>query len=91
MSHLNDPFSIQTIEAYRGFDRAVGRIMEALTETGLDDRTVIVFASDHGDFVGEYGLIRKGSGISDFLMRVPLLFNGPTIPWATDCLCPSIA
>ena len=57
-------------------DRAVGRIMEALTETGLDDRTVIVFASDHGDFVGDFGLVCKNFFMEGSI-RVPMILRLP--------------
>jgi arylsulfatase A-like enzyme len=43
------------------------------------DNTVIVFLSDHGDYVGEYGLQRKGAGMPECLLRIPLQFTGPGV------------
>ena len=44
-----------------GVDEQVGRLMTALSERKLLENTVIVFTSDHGDFMGHYGMVRKGS------------------------------
>ncbi len=46
---------------------------------GLDahlDQTIVVFLADHGDYVGEYGMQRKGAGLSDHLTRIPLVMAG---------------
>jgi len=63
----------------RLIDDQVRRFVEFLDAEGLRDDTLLVFVSDHGDFVGEYGLLRKGPEMPELLMRVPLLFNGPGI------------
>ncbi len=41
-------------------DDNVGRIMAYLKEKGLDDNTIVVFTSDHGDLMGEHGKLNKG-------------------------------
>ncbi|GJH29356.1 sulfatase-like hydrolase/transferase [Caballeronia novacaledonica] len=61
-------------------DHNVGRIMDALRETGLDKDTIVVFTSDHGDWLGDHGLILKGPMMYDGLMRVGLIASGPGIP-----------
>lgn len=58
----------------RLIDDQIERLLTALG--GRADDTLIIFVSDHGDYVGEYGLQRKGAGMSDFLMRIPLVFSG---------------
>ena len=63
----------------RLLDDQVKRFVEFLEETGLRENTIIVFVSDHGDFVGEYGLMRKGAGLSEPLVRIPMQFAGPGI------------
>jgi arylsulfatase A-like enzyme len=63
----------------RLIDDQVRRFVEFLDELNLRESTIIIFVADHGDFVGEYGLIRKGPGISEHLIRIPLLFTGPGI------------
>lgn len=42
-------------------DDSVGRILDALDERGIADETVVVFTSDHGDWLGDHGLWQKGA------------------------------
>jgi arylsulfatase A-like enzyme len=61
-------------------DKAIGRILEALTQSGMADETVVVFTSDHGDLLGAHGgLIQKWCNAFDEATRVPLLIAGPGI------------
>ena len=59
-------------------DENVGRILAALKETGLDENTVVVFVSDHGDYLGDHGFYGKGFHY-DSVIRAPLIFRGPGI------------
>ena len=63
----------------RLIDDQVMRLAAYLDETGLREDTLLIFLSDHGDFVGEYGLLRKGPELPDSLCRIPMIFNGPGI------------
>lgn len=58
-------------------DLAVGRILDKLESAGLADDTIVVFTSDHGDFLGDHNLVRKAYGASDVLVRVPFLLRAP--------------
>ncbi len=58
-------------------DDAVGRMMAALEETGQRDNTVVIFTSDHGEMLGDHGLIQKGCRFYEGLVRVPLVFSWP--------------
>ncbi|HPC43668.1 MAG TPA: sulfatase-like hydrolase/transferase [Candidatus Latescibacteria bacterium] len=58
-------------------DAAVGNILRTLDETGLRRSTVIVFCSDHGDFLGDHGFLYKGPMHWDGLTRVPFIWNLP--------------
>jgi arylsulfatase A-like enzyme len=61
-------------------DEAVGRILEALDQSGMADDTIIVFTSDHGDLLGAHGgLMQKWFNAFDEATRVPLLISGPGI------------
>lgn len=58
-------------------DYWIGEIMNALKENGIEDNTIIIYASDHGDFVGNHGMIEKaamGHNVYEETLRVPLIF-----------------
>ena len=57
-------------------DRAVGRILDGLEETGLDEETVVIFTSDHGDMHGAHQLQQKWV-LYEESVRVPLIVAGP--------------
>ena len=59
------------------FDHHIGRILGALEATGLRGNTVVVFVSDHGDLMGDHGLINKGPFHFDGLLKVPFLWSWP--------------
>ena len=54
-------------------DEKIGGILAVLKERGEYDNTLVVFTADHGDFMGDFGLVYKGQYLSEVLMRVPLL------------------
>jgi arylsulfatase A-like enzyme len=58
-------------------DMAVGQILDVLERTGQRDRTLIVVNSDHGEMMGDHGLLRKGCRFYEGLVRVPLVFSWP--------------
>ena len=58
----------------RLIDDQIKRLVEYLEAKDTLKNTIIIFLSDHGDFVGEYGLVRKGPCLSDSLCRIPLIF-----------------
>jgi len=60
-------------------DEQVGRILEALKQTGQADNTVIIYAADNGLALGSHGLLGK-QNVFEHSMRVPLIFVGPGIP-----------
>ena len=60
-------------------DHNVGRILIALDEAGLADDTIVIYISDHGDWLGDHGLILKGPMHYDGLLRVPMILRGPGI------------
>ena len=61
-------------------DRGVGKVLDALDDTGQRDDTVVVFTSDHGDSLGDRGMLGKRS-FYDEVAKVPLLMR---VPWLAD-------
>jgi arylsulfatase A-like enzyme len=63
----------------RLIDDQFKRFIGGLESRGLGENTLVLFLSDHGDFAGEYGLIRKGPELPELLTRVPFVWRGPGI------------
>lgn len=61
-------------------DEQVGRMLAVLDEAGVADETVVIYTSDHGDWLGDHGLILKGPMPYEGLLRVPLIVKGPGVP-----------
>ena len=58
-------------------DAQIGRVLAALEEGGLRDRTAIVFAADHGESLGEHKEQGHGFFVYQPTVRVPLIFSPP--------------
>ena len=58
-------------------DHQVGRIVQVLRGGGLYDDSLIVYTSDHGDYMGFHHLLLKGGYMYDPLVKVPLLIKYP--------------
>ena len=56
-------------------DHHVGRLLGALDELGISDETVVIFTSDHGEWLGEHLRYGKGYPAHDQCSRVPLLMR----------------
>lgn len=62
-------------------DDQFGRIVAQTNKLGLTDSTVTMFFTDHGEYLGDHGLIEKWpSGVSDSLTREPLIIGGAGLP-----------
>jgi arylsulfatase A-like enzyme len=59
-------------------DDAIGRILAALAAAGRDRDTIVIFTSDHGDFMGDHGLLLKGPLHYQGVIRVPFIWSDPT-------------
>ena len=57
-------------------DRQVGKMLDALRETGQLDNTIIVFTSEHGEMAGDHGMLEKRSMYEE-ASRVPLFIRIP--------------
>ncbi len=61
-------------------DHHVGEILKALEESGLDNETIVIYTSDHGDFVGNHGMVEKcafGQNVYEDILNVPLIIKYP--------------
>lgn len=58
-------------------DDQFARILQTLDETGQRENTVIIFTSDHGETLGDHGLMYKGCRFYEGLVKVPLIFSWP--------------
>ena len=69
-------------------DYHIGRVLEALEQSGRAKDTIIVFAADNGLAVGQHGLMGK-QNLYEHSVRVPLVIAGPGVPRGkrSDALC----
>lgn len=58
-------------------DDRIGMVMQALRDLGLDDNTVVIFTADHGDLMGDHGIMLKGPLHYQGLVRVPFIWREP--------------
>ena len=61
----------------RGMDVELGRLVERLRTLGLDEDTLIVFMSDHGEKFLEHGRMFHGQTVYNELTQVPLVMRWP--------------
>lgn len=86
--HLADYYAMIT-----HLDVQVGRILDGLASAGLEDHTIVVFASDNGLALGQHGLMGKQS-LYEHSVRVPLVLASPGIASGVRsealCLLPEV-
>jgi len=61
-------------------DHHIGRVLSALESLGMADNTIVIYTSDHGDFVAGHGMVEKcavGHNVYEDTLRVPLIFHWP--------------
>ncbi len=85
-------FTAYTYGTISLIDDCIGQILKALEKLGYADNTIVVFTSDHGDFMGEHGLLFKGPSPFMGVLRIPMIWKVPelTKPGTTDALISSI-
>lgn len=74
-------------------DHHIGRVLAALEQSGLAENTVVIFTSDHGDYLGDHQLMLKGPIHYRGLTRVPFIWRdgiGQTGGAASDALVSTI-
>lgn len=59
-------------------DDCIGKIVQAIKDTGIEDNTIIVFTADHGDLLGAHGFWQKQQPYEESI-RVPFLIHYPAV------------
>ncbi len=61
-------------------DYHIGEIINELEAAGLKDETIIIYTTDHGDFVGNHGMVEKaamGHNVYEDILNIPLIIHYP--------------
>ena len=58
-------------------DDQLARLLAHLEASGQAENTIVIFTSDHGETLGDHGLMYKGCRFYEGLVRIPLLFHAP--------------
>jgi len=66
-------------DSARTLDLALGHIITRIKSDGLTDNTIVVFTSDHGELLGEHGLVGHILGIYDEEIHIPLIVHVPRL------------
>ena len=78
---MNDKKKKEITAMYYGMislmDKHIGRIVDALRDKGLLDDTVIVFTTDHGDYLGNHGMWWKGLPAYEDIHKLPFFVRNP--------------
>jgi arylsulfatase A-like enzyme len=70
---------VRYYQTLSGLDHVIGGLMGELAERGIDRDTVIIYASDHGLLMGEYGMGGKGL-LYDLASKIPCFIRDPAAP-----------
>ncbi|MHA2290504.1 MAG: sulfatase family protein, partial [Promethearchaeota archaeon] len=81
-----------TYAAISYVDYCVGEILASLGKLGYSESTMVIFTSDHGDLMGDHGLLFKGPCPFNGVLNIPLIWKVPglTKPNLTDSLVSTI-
>ncbi len=60
-------------------DESVGVLINTLKDRGEFENTIFIFTSDHGELLGDHGLIYKGCRFFEPLVHVPLIITWPAV------------
>lgn len=70
---------VRYYQTITGIDQLMGEMMKTLEEKGLAENTIIIYASDHGLLMGEYGMGGK-SLLYDLTSKIPCFIYDPRLP-----------
>ncbi|NOY75067.1 MAG: sulfatase-like hydrolase/transferase, partial [Kiritimatiellaeota bacterium] len=80
--YLRDDEDITAItRAYWGaislIDKNIGKMLDKLESLGLSDDTIVIFTTDHGEYMGAHGMIAKGGFLWESFVNVPYIMRYP--------------
>jgi arylsulfatase A-like enzyme len=75
----------------RMLDDQFARLLQHMEERNLLETTLIVYVADHGDYVMDFGLMRKGVGLPESLVRIPMVWSGAGVRSGQHAITVSIA
>jgi arylsulfatase A-like enzyme len=58
-------------------DKNIGRIMKTLDDAGLRENTLVIFTTDHGEYMGAHGMMAKGGVCWEEYINVPFIASLP--------------
>jgi len=61
-------------------DYCVGEILKALDDAGIAEETIVIYTADHGDFVGNHGMVEKAAAaqnVYEDILNIPLIIRYP--------------
>jgi arylsulfatase A-like enzyme len=80
-SKVSETHTREVIAHYYGMvsliDDQVGRILDKLAELNVEEDTIVIFTSDHGELLGDHGLWLKGPHHYEGVIRVPMIWRYP--------------
>lgn len=59
-------------------DDCVGRVLKTIKDRGLEDNTIFIFSTDHGDALGSHKHFEKAGTMYDEIFKIPLIIRGPS-------------
>lgn len=68
--------------ALNSVDARIGEFLEKMRKMGIDKNTVLIISADHGEMLGEKGLINHTQSLYEPVLHVPLLVRDPSSPGA---------
>ncbi len=60
-------------------DYSIGQILASLEKLGLADNTIVIYTSDHGDLMGDHGLLFKGPSPFNGVFQIPMIWKVPGV------------
>ncbi len=58
-------------------DHSIGQILALLEKLGYSDNTIVIYTSDHGDLMGDHGLLFKGPCPFNGVLQLPMIWKVP--------------